>query len=98
VRLLGFAISLCGAALLAWASVALGRFFVHAVAVFDDHALLRHVPYRFLRHSVSAGYLALLLGTGVGMLDAWLLLLWVLSLIGFLVQAAAEEQLLRSKC
>jgi protein-S-isoprenylcysteine O-methyltransferase Ste14 len=97
VRLLGFTVSLCGAALLAWASVALGRFFVHAAAVFDDHALVRHGPYRFLRHPVYASYLALLLGTGLGMLNAWLLLLWPLSLLGILVQAAAEEQLLRSK-
>jgi hypothetical protein len=43
-RLLGFAVSLCGAALLAWAAVALGRFFVHAAAVFDDHARCGTAP------------------------------------------------------
>jgi protein-S-isoprenylcysteine O-methyltransferase Ste14 len=97
VRLLGFAVSLGGAALLVWASTALGRFLVHEAAVFQDHALITGGPYRFLRHPIYSGYLALLLGSGFGTLNVYLLLLWPLSLLGILVQARSEERLLESK-
>jgi protein-S-isoprenylcysteine O-methyltransferase Ste14 len=97
VRLLGLAVSLAGVALLVWASVVLGRSLVHAAAVFQDHALVTGGPYRFLRHPIYSGYLALLLGSGLGMLNVYLLLLWPLSLLGILVQARSEERLLGLK-
>jgi len=97
VRLLGLAVSLCGAALLVWASAVLGRFLVHEAAVFPDHALVTRGPYRLLRHPIYSGYLALLLGSGLGMLNVILLLVWPLSLLGILVQARSEERLLESK-
>jgi protein-S-isoprenylcysteine O-methyltransferase Ste14 len=97
VRLLGLALGLAGAALLVWASAALGRFLVHEAAVFQDHTLITGGPYRFLRHPIYSGYLALLLGSGVGLLNVYLLLLWPLSLLGILVQARSEERLLELK-
>jgi protein-S-isoprenylcysteine O-methyltransferase Ste14 len=97
VRLLGFTVSLCGAALLVWAAAVLGRFLVHEAAVFQDHTLVMSGPYRFLRHPIYSGYLALLLGSCVGMLNVYLLLLWPLSLLGILVQAHSEERMLESK-
>jgi protein-S-isoprenylcysteine O-methyltransferase Ste14 len=97
VRLLGFVVALGGAGLLIWASVALGRFLVHEASVFQDHALITSGPYQLVRHPIYAGYLALLLGTGLGMLNVCLWLLWPVSLLGILVQARAEEQLLLSK-
>jgi len=97
VRLLGFAVSLCGAVMLVWAALALGRFLVHEATVFQDHNLITSGPYRFVRHPIYSGYLALLLGSGVGMLNVCLLLLWPLSLFGILIQAKSEEQLLGSK-
>jgi protein-S-isoprenylcysteine O-methyltransferase Ste14 len=97
VRLLGLALSVGGAALLVWASAALGRFLVHEAAVFRDHSLVTAGPYRSVRHPIYSGYLALLLGSGLGMLNAYLLLLWPLSLLGILVQARSEERLLELK-
>jgi protein-S-isoprenylcysteine O-methyltransferase Ste14 len=96
VRFVGLAVGLGGAALLVWASVLLGRFLVHEAAVLTDHTLVTSGPYRFVRHPVYAGYLALLLGTGAATLNVWLLLLWPLALVGILVQAGAEEQLLKT--
>jgi protein-S-isoprenylcysteine O-methyltransferase Ste14 len=97
VRVVGLAVGLAGAALLAWASVLLGRFLMHEAAVREDHALVVRGPYRFIRHPVYAGYLALLLGAGVASLNAAVLLLWPVSLLGILIQGASEEQLLGAK-
>jgi protein-S-isoprenylcysteine O-methyltransferase Ste14 len=97
VRVVGLAVGLAGSVLLVWAAVLLGRFLMHEAAVRQDHALVASGPYRFVRHPVYAGYLALLLGTGVAALNVWLLLLWPVSLLGILVQAASEEQLLRAR-
>src|SRR5262249_41075486 len=97
VRLVGLAVSLCGAFVLVWAALTLGKFLVHEATVFQDHNLVMSGPYRFVRHPIYSGYLALLLGSGVGMLNVCLLLLWPLSLFGILIQAKSEEQLLGSK-
>lgn len=97
VRLLGLTAGLAGAAVLTWAAAVLGRFLVHEAAVYEDHALVTSGPYRFVRHPVYSGYLALLLGSGLGMLNVWLLLLWPISLGGILLQARAEERLLAWK-
>jgi protein-S-isoprenylcysteine O-methyltransferase len=97
LRLLGLAVALGGAALLAWASAVLGRYLVHEAAVFEDHALITSGPYRFVRHPIYSGYFALLLGSALGLLNVWLLLLWPVSLLGILLQARSEEDLLASK-
>jgi protein-S-isoprenylcysteine O-methyltransferase Ste14 len=94
VRVIGLAAGLAGTVLLTWSAVVLGRFMMHEAAVREDHALIRNGPYRFIRHPVYAGYLALLLGSGVASLNICLWLLWPVSLIGILIQAASEEQLL----
>ena len=94
VRVVGLAIGLAGAVLLAWASVLLGRLMTHEAAVREDHALIEGGPYRFIRHPVYAGYLALLLGSSVASLNVCLGLLWPVSLLGILIQAASEEQVL----
>jgi protein-S-isoprenylcysteine O-methyltransferase Ste14 len=97
VRVVGLAVGLTGAVLLVWASVLLGRFLMHEAAVREDHALVASGPYRFVRHPVYTGYLALLLGSGVASLNVCLLLLWPVSLLGIHVQAASEEQLLGAR-
>jgi protein-S-isoprenylcysteine O-methyltransferase Ste14 len=94
VRLSGFVVALLGVAFLVWAAIWLGRFLVHEASVVRDHALVTTGPYRFVRHPVYSGYLALLLGSGVAALNLWVMLLWPISLLGILVQARAEEQLL----
>jgi protein-S-isoprenylcysteine O-methyltransferase Ste14 len=94
VRVVGFAVGLSGAALLVWACVLLGRFLIHEAAVREDHALIEGGPYRYIRHPVYTGYLALLLGSGVTSLNVCLWFLWPVSLLGILIQAVSEEQLL----
>ncbi len=96
VRVIGSAVGLAGAVLLVWASVLLGRLLIHEAAVREDHALIESGPYRFIRHPVYGGYLALLLGSGVASLNVGVLLFWPVSLLGILIQAASEEQILRA--
>jgi protein-S-isoprenylcysteine O-methyltransferase Ste14 len=93
-RVIGLAVGLAGVVLLVWASLQLGRFFMHEAAVREDHALIESGPYRFIRHPVYVGYLALLFGSGVASLNVCLLVLWPVALIGILIQAGSEEQLL----
>ena len=97
VRVVGLAVGLAGTVLLAWASVLLGRFLMHEAAVREDHALVVRGPYRLIRHPLYTGYLALLLGSGVASLNAFVLLLWPVSLLGILIQGASEEQLLAKR-
>jgi protein-S-isoprenylcysteine O-methyltransferase Ste14 len=97
VRVAGLAVGLTGAMLLVWASVLLGRFLMHEAAIREDHVLIESGPYRFVRHPVYTGYLALLLGSGVASLNVCVLLIWPVSLLGILVQAASEEQLLATR-
>ena len=97
VQVVGLAVGLAGAVLLVWASVLLGRLLIHEAAVREDHTLIESGPYRFVRHPVYAGYLALLLGSGVASLNACLWLLWPVSLLGIRIQAASEEQLLEER-
>jgi protein-S-isoprenylcysteine O-methyltransferase Ste14 len=97
VRVAGLAVGLAGAVLLVWAAVVLGRFLMHEAAVREDHALIESGPYRFVRHPVYAGYLALLLGSGVAALNVCVWLFWPVSLLGILIQTASEEKLLRAR-
>jgi protein-S-isoprenylcysteine O-methyltransferase Ste14 len=97
VRVVGLAVGLAGTVLLVWASVLLGRLLMHEAAVREDHALIESGPYRFVRHPVYVGYLALLLGSGVASLNVCLWLLWPVSLLGIVIQAASEEQMLKQR-
>jgi protein-S-isoprenylcysteine O-methyltransferase Ste14 len=97
VRVAGLVLGPAGAVLLLWASVLLGRFLMHEAAVREDHVLLVSGPYRLVRHPVYTGYLALLLGSGLASLNVCLLLLWPVSLLGILIQAASEEQVLGAR-
>jgi protein-S-isoprenylcysteine O-methyltransferase Ste14 len=97
VRVAGLAVGLPGTVLLVWASVLLGRFLLHEAAVREDHVLVVRGPYRIVRHPVYTGYLALLLGSGLASPNVCLLLIWPVSLLGILLQASSEEQLLGAR-
>jgi protein-S-isoprenylcysteine O-methyltransferase Ste14 len=97
VRVVGLGIGLAGVVLLVWAFVLLGPLMIHEAAVREDHTLIANGPYRFVRHPVYAGYLALLLGSGIASSNVCLMLLWPVSLVGILIQAASEEQVLRAR-
>ncbi len=70
---------------------------MHEAAVREDHALIATGPYCFVRHPEYADYLALLLGSGVASLNVCLWLIWPISLMGILIQAASEERILAER-
>jgi len=69
----GLALALGGWALRYLSIWTLGRFFTWQVSILSEHRLVRHGPYRLLRHpSYTGGALALfgpllLIGTGIGL-------------------------------
>jgi protein-S-isoprenylcysteine O-methyltransferase len=97
LRLVGLAVAIAGAVLLVWAFGLLGRLMIHEAAVREGHTLIESGPYRFIRHPVYVGYLALLLGSGIAASNVYVLLLWPVSFVGILIQAASEEQVLRAQ-
>ena len=63
----------------------------------EDHVLVVRGPYRIVRHPVYTGYLALLHGSGLASLNVCLLVLGPVSLLGILIQASSEDQLLGAR-
>lgn len=55
-----------GSALFVWARRALGSFYSGHVSVIQGQRLVRHGPYRFLRHPAYAGYILIALGLALG--------------------------------
>jgi protein-S-isoprenylcysteine O-methyltransferase Ste14 len=71
---LGEIVATCGIALRIWAILTLDRFFTFVVGISSDHRVVRHGPYRALRHPGYAGALLALAGAGIAM-GNWLSLL-----------------------
>lgn len=97
LQIVGLAVGLAGAVLLVWACVFLERFLMHEAAIRADQCLIMSGPYRLVRHPVYTGYLAMQLGCGLAAQNIGILLLWPVSLVGIVIQAASEERLLRAR-
>lgn len=87
---------LAGIVLRVWSVRVLDRFFTIHVTIHDDHELIRHGPYRWLRHPSYTGALCtflcfpLALGTWMG----WMAMA-MLVVPGFLYRIRVEERALR---
>ncbi len=87
-----------GMAFRLWAVLTLGRFFRTSVVVQDDHRLITHGPYRFLRNPSYTGGLVTLIGIGLAM-GNWLSVLFAAGgfLAGFGWRIRVEEQALAAR-
>ncbi|HEY7092290.1 MAG TPA: isoprenylcysteine carboxylmethyltransferase family protein, partial [Ktedonobacterales bacterium] len=91
----GIALMLIGVALRSWAVRTLGRYFLPVVAVRADQQVVRHGPYRLIRHPTYSGALLTLLGFGLTLTN-WAALVALLgcALAGLAYRVRVEEQAL----
>lgn len=97
VRALGVALSLYALIVVAWTVRTLGRQLIPGLAVLPDHVLITSGPYRWLRHPMYSGALALWLGAALGTLNWLLLALWPVLVSGIVRELPKEEGMLRDK-
>jgi protein-S-isoprenylcysteine O-methyltransferase len=97
VRVLGVVLSLYSQIMVAWTVRTLGRHLIPGLAVFRDHVLVTSGPFRWVRHPLYSGALALWLGAGLGTLNWLLLALWPLFVAAIIRELPTEERMLRAK-
>jgi protein-S-isoprenylcysteine O-methyltransferase Ste14 len=92
--LAGAVICLAGLLITIWARRTLAGNWSSDVTFKEDHELIRHGPYRFVRHPIYTGLLVMALGTAIelGQLRCWLGS--VALAIGFWIKLSQEERLL----
>lgn len=94
VRILGLGLSLYGMILLPWTMQTLDRYGLPGAGILQDHEILTSGPFQFVRHPGYSAYLALWLGTALGMMNWLLLVLWPIGITGAFLSSRAEEKLL----
>jgi protein-S-isoprenylcysteine O-methyltransferase len=97
VRAVGVALSLYALIVVAWTVRTLGRQLIPGLAILPDHVLITAGPYRWLRHPMYSGALALWLGAALGTLNWLLLAIWPLLAFGVRSELPKEEAMLRDK-
>ncbi len=86
------ALVVAGLAFAIWARAVLGGNWSGAVTVKEDHELVKHGPYRYIRHPIYTGFLLALLGTGLAAGRLYGLLAFALALIAVLRKLGVEER------
>ncbi|HEY9506940.1 MAG TPA: isoprenylcysteine carboxylmethyltransferase family protein [Gemmatimonadales bacterium] len=94
---IGVGLSLYSQIMVAWTVRTLGRLLIPGLAVFPDHVLVTSGPFRWVRHPLYSGALALWLGTALGTLNWLLLALWPLFVAVIIRELPTEERMLRAK-
>jgi len=95
LQTVGIGIWAAGMSVVVWAAWTLGRYMaVNGLAV--DHELIRHGPYRYVRHPVYGSFTAIAVGTALIFRSYLLTAVAVAWVTAARWWAAAEEQLLTS--
>jgi protein-S-isoprenylcysteine O-methyltransferase Ste14 len=91
---IGTTVCVLGLLVCIWARRTLAGNWSSDVTFKQDHELIRTGPYRFVRHPIYTGLLAMCLGTAIeaGNLRCWIALL--LMGIGFWIKLSQEERLM----
>jgi|SRR5579872_254054 len=87
-----FVLTAAGIGFAIWARFALGRNWSGAVTLKQDHELIRHGPYRIVRHPIYLGMLLALLGTAIGYGRVPCLIGVAIAFLGFWIKWRTEEQ------
>jgi protein-S-isoprenylcysteine O-methyltransferase Ste14 len=95
VRVLGLVVLLAGTAFTLWTRGVLGTMWSSVAVVKEDHKLRTDGPYRFVRHPIYTGLLAMLLGTAfLNGLGVWVAI-WLVAVVLLELKIYDEERLLR---
>jgi protein-S-isoprenylcysteine O-methyltransferase Ste14 len=96
VGVLADLLTIAGLAVALWARAVLGRNWSGRVVFKEDHELIQHGPYAYVRHPIYSGLLLMGLGTAVesGRLASFVLLAAVAVVL--VVKAQLEERLMTS--
>lgn len=83
---------------LLWVFLSIGKNISETILIKDEHELVMHGPYRWIRHPLYAGSLLLLISTSLVLADYVILGYAVVGLLAFrlLVIPAEEKQLLET--
>lgn len=92
----GAALVLPGAVLALWARLRLGRWFTGTLGVKVGHELVSDGPYAITRHPMYTGMLTMVFGAALVWNSVLTLVLAVLLVVPFAVQARYEEPLLEA--
>jgi protein-S-isoprenylcysteine O-methyltransferase Ste14 len=95
LQFLGIGMIFVGIAFREWAVFSLGRFFTVAVTVASDQTLVKHGPYRWLRHPAYSGSILSLVGFPLA-IGTWAggLAVFIFSLVGYFYRVQIEEKAL----
>lgn len=95
---LGGSIVIAGTGLRIWAIQTLGRYFTATVQIQQEHQLIQHGPFRYIRHPSYTGAFLTAVG-GAIVLEAWVGLLAAMGcmLYAYYVRITAEEKALIGK-
>ena len=94
VKLVGAGLLLLGLILRVLARKALGKHFSYALRIIDDHTLVKHGIYKYIRHPAYSGYLLFYFGITL-LFSSWYGFLIMLLLIPcFLYRIRIEEEML----
>ena len=88
----GAALALAGLAFCLWARRTLGANWSGTVTLKQDHELIQHGPYRFVRNPIYTGMLIMLLGTALWVGRRSAVLAMVLAVLGFVIKLRQEEE------
>ena len=92
--LLAYALTLAGLATLIWARWSLGRNWSAIVTFREQHELVQHGPYRFVRHPIYTGMMLMVAGTVTVLGNSAGLLSVVICFLGHWWKLRREEALL----
>jgi protein-S-isoprenylcysteine O-methyltransferase Ste14 len=91
----GLVLAVCGLVLALWARATLGKNWSGQITFKEDHTLVQHGPYRFVRHPIYTAILLMFAGSAVAYGTVGAILGFPLALIGFVIKARQEEALMQ---
>ena len=92
LRMLGFGIALGALGLLWWVHASLGAEFSPRLELRDDHTLIQHGPYRWVRHPMYTTGFLLIVGYGLLAANGVVLGLPLLALLLLVVLRLPDEE------